>query len=79
MEHQAEFREGILLGYAAPMKLGAIAARRSEPGVCAVPLSNSAGLTIRIFELTSIMLVDFLPALRTIELRHMGGRSRQIS
>src|ERR1700738_4072648 len=25
---------------------GAIAARRSEPGVCAVPRSNSAGLTI---------------------------------
>src|ERR1700736_1488299 len=27
---------------------GAIAARRSEPGVCAVPRSNSAGLTILI-------------------------------
>jgi hypothetical protein len=30
--------------------VGAIAARRSEPGVCAVPESNSAGLTMWIVE-----------------------------
>ena len=35
---------------------GATAARRTEPGVCAVPGSNAAGLTMRIGEYSDTMI-----------------------